>query len=98
MGFKKVDCVEEINKMMQEDPEVAEYVQEFNKQYELMQSIVKARKELGLTQKDISRKSGLTQQMVSRIETINNSPTLSNFLKYISALGLDFNLVEKRKV
>ena len=52
MGFKKVDCVEEMNKMMQEDPEVTKYVQEFNKQYELMQSIVKARKELGLTQKD----------------------------------------------
>jgi len=98
MGFKKVDCVEEMNKMMQEDPEVTKYVQEFNKQYELMQSIVKARKELGLTQKDISKRSGLTQQMVSRIEKVNNSPTLINFLKYITALGLDFDLVKKQKV
>ena len=53
------------------------------------------RKKQGLTQKDISKRSGLTQQMVSRMETVNNSPTLINFLKYINALGLDLKVLEK---
>lgn len=96
MGFKKVDCVAEMNNMMKEDVQIAEYIQEFNKEYELMQSVVKSRKELGLSQKDISNRSGLTQQMVSRMEKVNNSPTLTNFLKYINALGLDISVVKRQ--
>ena len=96
MAFKKVDCVEELNEMIKSDSQMEKYVEEFNREYELMQEIVKVRKELGLTQKDISNRSGLTQQMVSRMEKINNSPTLINFIKYINALGLEVNLVKKR--
>lgn len=96
MGFRKVDCVAELNEAIRNDAELAEYVREFEQEYELMQSLVKARKELGLTQKDISKRSGLTQQMVSRMEKIDNSPTLTNFLRYISAIGLDINVVKKQ--
>lgn len=96
MGFRKVDCVAELNEAIRNDVELAEYVREFEQEYELMQSLVKARKELGLTQKDISKRSGLTQQMVSRMEKIDNSPTLTNFLRYISAIGLDINVVKKQ--
>lgn len=98
MGFKKVDCVAELNEAIRNDVELAEYVREFEQEYELMQSLVKARKELGLTQKDISKRSGLTQQMVSRMEKIDNSPTLTNFLRYISAIGLDINVIKKQKI
>ena len=95
MGFKKVDCAKELKEMIKNDLQMEKYVEEFNREYELMQEIVKVRKELGLTQKDISNRSGLTQQMVSRMEKINNSPTLMNFIKYITALGLEVNLVKK---
>ncbi|MBE6087904.1 helix-turn-helix transcriptional regulator [Sporolactobacillus sp. CQH2019] len=96
MGFKRVDCVKEMDKMIKEDSQIAKYVDEFNKEYEVMQSIVKVRKELGLTQKDVSKRSGLTQQMVSRMEKVDNSPTLTNFIKYITAIGLDLDLVKKQ--
>ncbi|XZJ12677.1 helix-turn-helix domain-containing protein (plasmid) [Clostridium perfringens] len=97
MGFKKVDCISEKNKIMKEDQEIRDYIEEFDREYELMQSIVKARKKIGLTQKEISKRSGLTQQMVSRMEKVGNSPTLTNFLRYISALGLDID-VKKKKI
>lgn len=97
MGFKKVDCVAEMEQRVKEDKIVAKYAERFDKQYELMQSIARTRKELGLTQKEISRTSGLTQQMVSRMEQVDNSPTLLNFLKYIAALGLEIKLVKKQK-
>ena len=61
-----------------------------------MQSVISIRKELNLTQKEVSKKSGLTQQMISRMEKVDNSPTLANFLKYISALGLDINFIRKK--
>lgn len=95
MAFKKVDCVKEKDEMINEDIQLAKYIEEFNDEYEVMKSVVRIRKELGLTQKDISKRSGLTQQMVSRMEKVNNSPTLNNFLKYLNALGLEVNL-EKR--
>ena len=46
------------------------------------------RNEMGLTQSDVAIKSGLTQQMVSCIETIGNSPTLK-FHKVCGQLGLN---------
>lgn len=96
MAFKKVDCIAEKKEIMSKDAEIREYIQEFDKQYEIMQSIVKTRREIGLTQKEISKRSGLTQQMVSRMEKVDNSPTLANFLKYISALGLEINIRQKK--
>ncbi|XZH96759.1 helix-turn-helix domain-containing protein (plasmid) [Clostridium perfringens] len=81
MGFKKVDCISEKNKIMKEDQEIRDYIEEFDREYELMQSIVKARKKIGLTQKEISKRSGLTQQMVSRMEKVSNSPTLTEISK-----------------
>lgn len=87
MAFVKVDCERELQKEVEKNPDIVKYVEEFNREYELIQTLVKARKESGFTQKDIAMKSGLTQQMVSRIEKIDNSPTLANLMKYITAIG-----------
>lgn len=97
MGFRKVDCKSELQRVMKEDPKIVKHVEEFNHEYGLIQSLIKARKEAGLTQKDVSKRSGLTQQMISRIEKIDNSPTLTNLLKYIDAIGVAFN-VQKIKM
>lgn len=96
MGFKKVDCIAEKNKIISQDATMKNYIEEFDKEYQLMQSVISIRKELNLTQKEVSKKSGLTQQMISRMEKVDNSPTLANFLKYISALGLDINFIRKK--
>ena len=37
----------------------------------------------------------LTQQMVSRIETVNNPPTLRNFIKYVDSVGLEIKIEKK---
>ena len=89
MAFKKVNCKEELENVIKEDSKMMDYVNEFNREYELIQKLVSFRKEAGLTQKDVARKSGLTQQMISRIEKYDNSPTLSNFMKYIEAIVFD---------
>jgi len=98
MGFKKVNCKAEIDAELKKNPEMIKLAEEFDREYELMKKIVKVRKEMGLTQKDISEKSGLTQQMVSRIENVGHSPTLSNFMKYLTAIGLNIDIVRKVKM
>jgi len=64
-------------------------------EYEVLKQLVKMRKEMGFSQSDVAKKSGLTQQMVSRIETVGNSPTLRNFIKYVDSLGLEIKLEKK---
>lgn len=92
MAFKKVNCKEELENVIKNDTKAKEYINEFNKEYELIQSLVNIRRELGLTQKDVAMRSGLTQQMVSRIEKYDNSPTLSNFIRYIDAIGANLTV------
>ena len=60
-------------------------------QFTLIENLVKERKKRNLTQKDISRITGLSQQAVSRIEKYGNSPSLINLIKYLKALNIDIN-------
>ena len=59
---------------------------------DIIQTLIKLRKEKRITQEEISKKSGLTQQMVFRIEKVDNSTTLANFLKYIKVCGLKIKI------
>lgn len=63
----------------------------YDAERKFIQNIVNARKEKSLTQKDISERTGLTQQVVSEIERGRRKPVLTNVIKYLGALGLDIN-------
>jgi len=95
MPFKKVNVKDEINKRLENDAELKKAYDCAQLEYEVLKQLVKMRKEMGLSQSDVAKKSGLTQQMVSRIETVGNSPTLRNFIKYVDSLGLEIKLEKK---
>ncbi|HHV95234.1 MAG TPA: helix-turn-helix transcriptional regulator [Clostridiaceae bacterium] len=95
MPFKKVNVKEEINKRLESDIELKKAYDCAQREYEVLKQLVKMRNEMGLSQSDVARKSGLTQQMVSRIETVGNSPTLRNFIKYVDSLGLEIKIEKK---
>ena len=44
-----------------------------------------------LTQKDVASQTGLSQQMVSKIESFNGNPSMLSFLKYCNCIGVDIN-------
>lgn len=48
-----------------------------------------------ITQADISLKTGLSYSTISKIETQYSSPTIANFLLYLSAIGFDLKLSHK---
>ena len=50
------------------------------------------RKKKELTQKDIAQRTGLTQQMISKIESYNGNPSIESFVKYCNGVGI--NLLE----
>jgi len=92
MAFHKVNPNEEIKKAIEKKPELEHYIKQADAQYKLIKTIVEFRQSAGITQKEVADRSGLTQQMVSRMEKIDNSPTLENFLKYVLALGLELKV------
>lgn len=47
------------------------------------------RKEKGLTQEEIADRTGLSHQMISKIETYNCNPSLSVLIKYCMCLEID---------
>lgn len=55
-------------------------------EFALIEAVIKARKERGLTQKEIAEKIGTKQSVVSRLEKGRANPTVSFLKKLASAL------------
>lgn len=57
----------------------------------LIKNLIELRTSKQITQEELSRRSGLAQQAISRIETYGNKPNLKNLIKYLLALNVDIN-------
>lgn len=62
------------------------FVGVFNNLYSIRYDLVELRKAKGLTQKEVAARSGLTQQMISKLEKSTSNGTIETFLKYVHAL------------
>ena len=60
--------------------------------YDIAVCLKKIRKEKKLTKKDIAKKTGLSQKMISKIESYNGNPSFESFVKYCDSIGI--NLLE----
>ncbi|MBV7271647.1 helix-turn-helix transcriptional regulator [Clostridiaceae bacterium UIB06] len=87
MSLKRVSHSEE-DMQIKEDERNAFFMDVARLEREIAKNLASIRKQEGLTQSNIADKTGLTQQMVSRLEKLGNSPTLESFLKYVVALDL----------
>lgn len=62
-------------------------VEEYDVFEEIRTQIIKARNDLGITQKELALKAGLTQANVSKIEKGISHPTIETLLKLANGLG-----------
>ena len=67
---------------------------EFRREYEalepeyiIMKAMIEARREEGLTQKDLSERSGITQADISRLENGNANPSIRTLQRLANAMG-----------
>ena len=99
MPFVKADIEAEqkiLQEMMDADPEIKQFIDEWDREYEFRRELVLARMEAGLTQKELSELSGLDQRAISRVEkSVDVSPNLKTLTKYLNALGLKLGLIPK---
>ena len=94
-AFKQLNVDEEIRKRVQKNPELKNELEKANAEYQFIKFLIGLRKELGITQVELAEKSGLTQQVISKIETYKRLPTLSTLLKYVDSMGLKLTVEKK---
>ncbi|MDR2166573.1 MAG: helix-turn-helix domain-containing protein [Clostridiales bacterium] len=96
MPFIAVDREEnrrKIQELLAENPELQEELDNFNREYEFRKKLVLARREAGLTQKEIEAKTGLAQRVISRIEkSTETSPSVRTLRKYLNAIGYELDI------
>jgi len=104
MPFIKVDPIAEaieLQEEFKEDPEAKEMFRQYElahrenarleqEEAELRNRLINYRKQKKITQKELEAKTGLTQQAISRFETVGGG-SIKTMLKY--AEGLDCKLI-----
>src|ERR1051325_1930371 len=80
--------------------EVRREYKALREEFDLLDEILKARTEAGLTQAELAQRIGTTQSAVARMETAigKHSPSIATLKRYASALGyrLQLRLVKEQ--
>lgn len=82
-----------IAELISSDKELMRQHQLFQAEMQFKQELINKRKANALTQKDISERSGLSQQAISRLEK-GNGGTIETIIRYLSAMGCSLTLKE----
>ena len=84
-----------LQQLIDSDPALKTAADEWDKEYEFRKKMVLARKEAGLTQKELEQVSGLDQRTISRMEVDEKiSPSVKTLRKYLNALGYELDIVK----
>jgi transcriptional regulator with XRE-family HTH domain len=61
-------------------------------QYQIIKAMIQGRKEKNLTQKQLSKITGISQGDISKIESGNANPSIKTLQRVATALGMQLNL------
>jgi ribosome-binding protein aMBF1 (putative translation factor) len=95
MPFKAIDVDKLIQEKLDADPELKEMWDSSRTEYRILGELIKLRKEKGISQIELAQKSGHKQQVISRIEKKENSPTLKTLCALADVLDVDIQLVPR---
>ena len=69
------------------DPTFKREYDELEPEFAIINAIIDARKEMGLTQKQLSELTGITQADISKLENGNANPSLKTLQRLAAAMG-----------
>ena len=98
MPFVKVNIQEEIKQHCQESLSFKKSWEDSREEYKLIGEMIRLRKEEKMTQSKLAELIGNKQQVISRIEKKENSPSLKLFCNILNALGYELQIVKKSNV
>ena len=61
-------------------------------EYIIMRAVLEMRKERGLTQKELSARTGITQGDISRLENGNGNPSIKTLKRLADAMGMSLKI------
>ncbi|MBQ9140677.1 MAG: helix-turn-helix domain-containing protein [Lachnospiraceae bacterium] len=74
------------------DPASGKTLAAMEEQAEIISILIKQRKELGLSQRDLASLCDMPQSSVARIEALQTTPNLATLLKILRSLGLKLTI------
>lgn len=77
------------------NPEIRTEYEALEPEYNIIQALIDARKHQGITQKELSEKTGITQADISRIENGSRNPSLAMMKRLAAGLGMTLKLEMK---
>lgn len=75
-----------------EDPEFRKEWESLEPEYAIMQALIDARNEAGITQTELSRRTGIAQTDISKLERGNGNPSLKTLKRLAEGLGMTLEL------
>ena len=95
MPFVEIDVKEKIEHLRESDSEFKEAWDSSRTEYRILGELIRLRKEKGISQVELAKKTGHKQQVISRIEKKESSPTLKTFCALADELDIDIRLVPR---
>jgi transcriptional regulator with XRE-family HTH domain len=80
-----------LNKKM-ENPEFRAEYEALEPEFAIIAAIVEARKNSGLTQKELAKRTGIAQGDISKIENANANPSLDTLKRLAAGMDMRLNL------
>jgi ribosome-binding protein aMBF1 (putative translation factor) len=87
----------DVKKRFLADPELRKEYEALGPAFELIESIIRRRMELNMSQEDLAAKVGTGQAVVSRLESGNANPTLASLAGIAKALDAELRIELKPK-
>ena len=94
MPFKKFNVGELLNEELKDESFKSSYEQ-VRKEYELIEAIVRIRKEKRISQIELAQRTRVSQQAISRLENEKHIPKIDTLMKIVDGLGMKLTLIEK---
>lgn len=96
MPFEQLNVQEEIKKRKSTSKEFEQLWEESREEYRLIGEMISIRKAEKVTQTELAELTGSKQQVISRIEKKENSPSLRMFCNMLQALGYELQIVKRQ--
>ena len=75
-----------------EDPAFRKEWEALEPEYAIMQALIDARNEAGITQTELSKRTGIAQTDISKLERGNGNPSLKTLKRLAEGLGMTLEL------
>ena len=95
MSFVNENINQVIETKREADADFKKAWDDSREEYRLIGEMISLRKQEKMTQGELAELVGSRQQVISRIEKKENSPSLRSFCNILSALGYELRLVKR---